>query len=260
MEIRLTDANYADPVADDLVLWRYLDFPKFLDLLTSGVLKMPRASKMEDGFEGAMGIGAIKGSLAAAAERGEPSYLRHAMINVEQRQSLFWRERTYVSCWNAFPQENAGLWRIYGDDKGIVVRTTWRSLKAALTGPGDCVDNIFYGQVVYRNFAEDLSFARTYTDQFFIKRTEFEHEREFRLVAHDQSRDHNYKDHSTEGLPQFASIGCDLNVLIEEVQVSPRLGGWVRDTVEQVSTRFGGRWPVRRSSLYEPPLEDILLF
>ena len=50
MEIRLTDANYADPVADDLVLWRYLDFPKFLDLLTSDVLKMPRASKMEDGF------------------------------------------------------------------------------------------------------------------------------------------------------------------------------------------------------------------
>ncbi|MAM55440.1 MULTISPECIES: hypothetical protein [Actinomycetes] len=258
MTLRSTNPDHEVP--DDLVLWRYLDFPKFLDLLASRAIKLPRASKMEDPFEGVMGSGATKAALRAAKGRGEKSYLRNAVANREQHLSFFWRERTYVSCWNAFPSENAGLWRIYGDDKGVVVRSTWRSLRQAFTGNADVVEDVFFGPVSYREVADDSSFPLTFTDQFFVKRAEFVHEHEFRLVAHDVSRDHNYGERDTTGLPQFATLECDLDQLIEEVLISPRLGGWVRDTVEDVSRKYGGAWPVRRSAIYQPPPNQILDF
>lgn len=260
MQIELSKSDPNDHVPDDLVLWRYLDFPKFLDLLSTNSIKMPRASKMEDGFEGMMGLGAIKGSLQAQKQRGAPSYWRHAWINEEQRNAYFWRERTYVSCWNAFPHENAGLWRIYGDDKGLVIRTTWGSLREALTGQSDCVSQIFYGNVVYRDFDSDPLFASTYTDQYFLKRREFVHEKEFRLVAHDSSREHKYEQTSLTGIAQLATVDCNLNTLIEEVLISPRMSSWVRDSVEAVSRRFDGHWDVNVSNLYQPPTSEIMMF
>lgn len=259
MNIKLTNANPDTVIPDGLVLWRYLDFPKLLDLLSTNTIKLPRASKMEDGFEGMMGFAALERRVAAAKVRGEPAYLRNAVINKEQKESLFWRDRTYISCWNAFPTENAGLWRIYGDEKGVAIRTTWGSLRKGLSGPADCVDTIFYGHVNYGQSA-DPGVLDTYTDQYFVKRPEFVHEREFRLVAHDQSLDHDYKRSSLEGVPYFASIQCDLNVAIEEILVSPRLGGWVREAVEDVIRNYGGMWPVNRSNLYQAPTLDTQMF
>ncbi|WP_033106725.1 DUF2971 domain-containing protein [Microbacterium profundi] len=260
MDIDLTLASPSVPVGDDVTLWRYLDFPKFLDLLASKALKMPRASSMEDPFEGVMGDGAMSATLEVQSANRAPSYWRHAFINKLQRESLWWRDRTYVSCWNAFPSENAGLWRIYGDEKGVAIRTTWGSLRRSFAGTADCVTDVFYGPVSYRSAETDFEIPPTYTDQYFVKRQEFSHEKEFRLMAHDESREHDYRDTSLEGLPAFATLPCDLNVLIEEIVISPRLGGWVQKTVEDVSRRYGGTWPVTRSNLYRPPPREIHRF
>lgn len=238
--------------ADDLVLWRYLDFPKFLDLLTTNTLKMPRASSMEDGYEGVLGEAATDAQLDAWKRRGEPSYLRHALWNRELKETFFWRERTYISCWNSFPTENAGLWRIYGDDKGLAIKTSWKKMKDSLIN-GDCVDRVFYGRVDYKNFSTEGVNSGTYTDQYFSKRIEFSHENEFRLVAHDASKDHNYNDEDLTAIPKFATVTCDLNILIDELIISPRLGGWVKGSVEEVCRQFGGDWRIVQSNLYEIP-------
>lgn len=237
----------------DLVLWRYLDFPKLLDLLVTRTLKMPRASLMEDGYEGVPGGAAIDATLKSWREAKMPSYMRHASLNRELRETFFWRDRTYISCWNAFPTENAGLWRIYGDDKGVVIKTTWGKLRASLDGNWDCVDRIFYGAVDYRRFDQDATLADSYTDQFFNKRVEFVHESEFRLVAHDASVEHDYNEPDVSRHPMFATLQCDLRTLIEELIVSPRLGRWVEEVVSETCRKLGGGWKVRQSDLYVPP-------
>ncbi|WP_146243576.1 DUF2971 domain-containing protein [Curtobacterium sp. MCBD17_008] len=253
MDVTLSsvDPSSLEP-SDDTVLWRYLDFPKFLDLLSSAALKMPRATSMEDAYEGVAGDAATRADLDQWREEGQPPYLRNASLSRQAFETQFHRERTYVSCWNTFETENAGLWRIYGDDRGLAIKTTWGDLRQSL-GSADCVSTIFYGRVQYRNFSTDATQSETYTDQFFVKRNEFLHENEFRLVAHDRSREHNYKAPSTAGLPRYASIACDTNALINELIISPRLGSWVTDGVEAVSRKFGGSWTVRQSNLYVPP-------
>jgi hypothetical protein len=254
MHITLSPPDKLAPeVPDDLVLWRYLDFPKLLDLLASEKLKMPRATSMEDGHEGFLGPAAVASVLSQSKKKGEPSYLRAGSRDKELRETAFWRERTYISCWNAFPQENAGLWRIYGDDKGVAIKTTWKSLKQSLGGTADHVSTVFYGAVDYRDFNSDERNTDSYTDQYFVKRNEFVHEREFRLVAHDESKPHNYLAPDTQGLPHLASLECDLNVLIHDLVISPRLGSWVTAGVQEVTRKFGGTWNVRQSSLYADP-------
>ena len=39
---------------DESVIWRYLDFPKFVSLLKDRALFMTRADKFDDVFEGAV--------------------------------------------------------------------------------------------------------------------------------------------------------------------------------------------------------------
>ncbi|MEV4666350.1 DUF2971 domain-containing protein [Microbacterium sp. LWO12-1.2] len=255
------DLKLADPsvqINDDVPLWRYVDLPKFLDLLTTESLKMPHASSMEDAYEGMMAPGAIAGTIAKDLADGAPGYFRHARINKIHKDSLFLTHRTYISCWTAFPSENAGLWRLYGDEKGVAIRTTWGSLRNSLAGTADCVRDVFYGKVDYRSAQEDDRIPQTYTDQYFIKRREFSHENEFRLVAHDESREHKYNEPSLEGLPRLATLPCDLNTLVEEVVVSPRLGEWVWETVKAVSHTYGGNWNVTHSRLYQPPPDEIM--
>ncbi|WP_165164267.1 DUF2971 domain-containing protein [Corynebacterium qintianiae] len=238
---------------DDMVLWRYMDFPKFLDLITTSTLKMPRASFMEDKYEGFPGTAAIDATLANWKRQRQPSYIRHVGLNQEIQQAFFWQERTYISCWNAFPHENAGLWRIYGDDKGLAIKTTWKSLRESFDGTADCISRVFYGGVDYRDFQTDKTAETTYTDQYFAKRSQFSHENEFRLVAHDESKEHDYKSPDSKLLPHFATLNCDPNVLIEELIVSPRLGAWVTGVVGKVTEKYEGGWNTRQSDLYQPP-------
>lgn len=260
MDINLKLADPSDEVDDGTPLWRYLDLPKFLNLLISRSLKMPRASSMEDAYEGMMAPGAIAATIARDLAAGAPGYFRHAHINKIQKDSLFLTHRTYISCWNAFASENAGLWRLYGEEKGVAIRTTWGSLRRSLAGTADCVRDVFYGKVDYRSAQDDRRIPPTYTDHYFVKRSEFSHENEFRLVAHDESREHKFGEPSLQGLPRLATLPCDLDVLIEEVVVSPRLSEWVWDTVREVSHTYGGTWKVTHSRLYQPPPEDILKF
>lgn len=253
------DSSAPEP-AQDLVLWRYLDFPKFLDLLVTQTLKMPRASLMEDGYEGVQGSAAADAAVQSWKEAKMPSYLRHASLNQELKEAFFWRDRTYISCWNSFSTENAGLWRIYGDDRGVVVKTTWGKLRGSLSGKSDCVPQVFYGMVDYRRFDQDPRLTSSYTDQFFAKRVEFVHENEFRLVAHDASVEHDYNQPDASHLPMFATLQSDLNILIDELVVSPRLGGWVEDVVSETCRKFGGDWSVRQSDLYVPPERTTMKF
>ena len=46
------ESPYCDPLPDDAVLWRYMDFTKFVSLLEKSSLFFARADKLEDPFEG----------------------------------------------------------------------------------------------------------------------------------------------------------------------------------------------------------------
>ena len=59
------------PPSDDAVLWRYMDFTKFVSLLDRSALFFARADKLNDPFEGSVSIINMLGNLISAREKLE---------------------------------------------------------------------------------------------------------------------------------------------------------------------------------------------
>lgn len=235
-------------IPDNLPLWRYMDFPKFLDLISTRSIKMPQASKMEDPWEGLWGEAGNTQRLNDFKQSGQPGYLRMVSAKQELDMAVNLKTWTYISCWNTFDTENAGLWRIYGDDKGLAIRTTWKSLKESLSFQSEEISNLYYGPIKYYSHQTEPIMFDSFTDHYFLKRSEFQHEKEFRLVAH-------HKDialspaHSTSS-PPVISLSCNPEILIEELVISPRLSPWIANVAREVCEKFEGSWSIKHSDLY----------
>ena len=64
------------------------------------------------------------------------------------------------------------------------------------------------------------------------------------------------------GLPDICDIGMlfniDVNMLIDEVVVSPYAKGWITETLRSVVQKFGFNFDVRPSTLLDNPTSDRL--
>ena len=93
------------PPPDDAVLWRYMDFTKFVSLLEKQALFFARADKLEDPFEGY-----LPGMNRAAARRfheGHPDQLQ-TMFNRMKECPRF----MLINCWHKGDHESAAMWKL----------------------------------------------------------------------------------------------------------------------------------------------------
>ena len=128
----------------DTVIWRYMDFSKFLAIINDGALYFARVDTLGDPFEGARDLASRKDEwkiyclnyykaaiLSAPGRTAPPSpheleleagKLYESMAEGGERELL----NTYVSCWHANTGESEAQWRLYTPPQsaGIAVRTT----------------------------------------------------------------------------------------------------------------------------------------
>jgi hypothetical protein len=99
-----------------MILRRYIDLPKFLDLLHSRCLYLRRADGFIDRPEGEL-FPSLRASIDAAHSRGDSH---------ENADDFYWKARTgsYVSCWAIGAKDNMALWQLYGGAKTCVAVTT----------------------------------------------------------------------------------------------------------------------------------------
>src|SRR5687767_1875812 len=88
------------------IVRRYLDLPKFLDLLRSRSLYLRRADGFTDRFEGAL-TPAIRAALDEAHKGGQINYTADEFYHRA-------RGGSFVSCWNLGAKDNMALWQLYG--------------------------------------------------------------------------------------------------------------------------------------------------
>ncbi|EQB2604496.1 hypothetical protein ACYHQC_003671 [Aeromonas salmonicida] len=237
-------------------LWRYMDFTKYVSLLSSGGLYFARANCFEDTFEGAKGLKRNKARwddyylkfFRAAIENPPKGYeckLSNSEID-EQAQKLlrdmevggeYHRKRTFISCWHASEHESEAMWRLYSSflSNAVAVRTSYESLYMAL-GQNP---SISIGRIEYIDMKESYAGVN---DAFWRKRKYFEHEREVRAIV---------TDFESQEIGKI--IPCDLSVLIEEVFVSPKAPSWFVDLVNDVNDKYSVKVKVSSSELIEEP-------
>lgn len=225
--------------AADAKLWRYMDLAKFLSMLEDSALFFTRLDHFVDKFEGTLGVKSnektwqehdmewrkrwieiehkSKGEVLTAEELEKESVEKFEQF---RKNIANYRTSNYVSCWHQTDTESEAMWQLYTRDtkQGIAIQTTFERLYQALPA----VPQPNFGLVRYVDYSEYNN--GTSGKQFHIfqapwyKRKSFEHEKEFRVIVHDD-RKPGFRDWNKK-------IRVDLNFLIENIYVSPDADEW----------------------------------
>ena len=227
------------PPPEYAVLWRYMDFTKYVSLLATRSLFFVRVDELEDPFEGSLSPRNV--ALRRLIYEDMADSEGEAIVNLigeAYRQS---RHSYLVNCWHENNRESDFMWKLYAKGNGgVAIKSTFESLKRCFT----CEAPVYIGQVKYIDYEEEfVPEGNTLTPSLY-KRKSFGHEREVRALTE-----------ASEAIPAKGELReVDLSVLVSEVFVAPYAEDWFKELVESVTRRFGQGTPVRRSALASRPV------
>jgi hypothetical protein len=264
VRLKAVDIDSCQPentVTDDTPIWRYMDFPKFVSMLSTRHLWFTKAAKYEDPYEGFCEAVPCAGS--GQEWQGTVSDLigRFARDAAEECRNA--REHLYVNSW-CLEFESMAMWEIYGSRGcGVAVESSVGQYRAAADFPLR-PEEYGFGQVEYhRDLKSSGKIKRDFTNGLvpvgpglwpkvirlgFNKTAAFAHEKEWRGVLRQPLRP------TDEGV----GIPFDLEKLISAVYVGPRAEGFFFEAVASVVEKFlRGEVPLKRSVLLDPLPKEI---
>lgn len=166
----------------------------------------------------------------------------------------------YGQCWT-IKEESDAMWRIYSPDKnGIKVRTTIRKLFESFYDKTDSYRKLkyFVGKISYESRQKiekflsevaftDLARGGQAEDQFAktlcIKRPEFDHEQEVRLLFQDAQNQHTRQ--------RVVTFSLDHTSVFDEVVIDPRMSESEFNAIKAEILQNGCLAPITQSTLYK---------
>jgi hypothetical protein len=164
-------------IAPDQIVWRYLDFWKFEEMLKKSALYFRRADCFKDPLEGSLSIPEIHGT-SASDKAFHSTYGTRPDYESRYRGQNIMKSCVFVNCWHRNTRESERMWKEYtATAESVVITSSARALQRVLP------QTILVSPVKY--IPQD--FPRTEFDHsslFFYKDTSFTYERELRLLRH----------------------------------------------------------------------------
>ena len=248
--------KFHNPPPANAILWRYMDFTKFVSLLEKRALFFARADQLGDPFEGAIPINNIKSRYTSLKpELSEKEILMYEHLRVELRRF------TLISCWHESSHESEAMWKIYSSaNSGIAIKTNFDSFVASFITD----EQRHLGKVKYIDYDSEKIPDDDLLSPYLHKRKSFEHEQEVRTIIQ-----HIPPEANQENLPNFLSgeiptwpdlcdtgiyYDVDLNMLIQEVVIDPYAPDWLLDLVSSVAKRYGLQARITKSYLAALPM------
>lgn len=236
-------------------LWRYMDLPKFINMITNKTLYFANARLFEDPREGY-----TNDSFNVRLAQITSDHSKTPFVDPNDSQRKF-RNFLAVSCWTQLPVESVALWKMYTTGtSGVCIRTNIDILLEQLAP--NKIPDLIHKRVSYEHIKE--------TDQlsaFFRKTHEWAFESEYRLAIN-MTNPKNKSLFSKEigkikkrSLPDYKiptsfdqmtgiTIPVDLNTLIQEVKIHYNGTDWALHDMRALIEKFIGRGPrVNHSSL-----------
>ena len=239
---------FRQPNSEDIALWKYMDFTKFVSLISSKSLFFCRSDLLADPFEGSYSKANVM--LRPYVYKGLEQNLFKKMTTQIPNFAKWIREWTYINCWHANEYESAAMWDLYGKmNHAVAIVTDYKTLKAVLPG------RAYLGLVNYIDYEKEwLPEGNTFYP-FMHKRKSFEHEREVRAIIQEELpiEDNKIavgKKNQINGI----KIEVDVNVLIKKIYVSPVTQDWIVELTEEVAKKFAITAPIQKSNLYSSPV------
>lgn len=227
---------------DDTLLWRYMDFPKFFSILENRTLFFPKITLFEDPFEGhptRPTVEAFRSIPDGLSEEECSKRLKVSKQNISKFRDA--RNLICVSCWHANPVESAAMWDLYFKSGEVMaIRTSFSRFRSAF----DETDlQVSGGLVQYVDYETHKTDHVNIVLWATLKRLSFEHEKEFRAIVM-----------STNILNPGVSVPINIEVLIEEIYVSPTAPDWTVELLQRMLKRYDLIRDIKRSQLSAHPL------
>jgi hypothetical protein len=270
-------------------LWRYMDLPKFIDLITSSTLWLANAEVLasDDPYEGLPGALQFPHRMWTSIKE-VPELLRQQIIEMscqgtdgtpeaafkswfmqeEQRciMAQSGRRNYYVNCWHGAGHESVAMWKIYGSPgTGVAMVTNAGRLESSLAANNE---NLYLGAVHYT----DPNFFQIGTpngfDNIMRKRANYSYEQEVRLVhwhtgeMHDALANFAWNEElmrfedliqDTRPIRPGMSLSCDIEIMVEKVIISPFAPSWYEPMIDRLKKRLDYKFTVQRSQLFDVP-------
>jgi len=216
------------PVSDNLVLWKYMAFDKFLYLIRERKLHFHRIDSFEDTNEGTLSL--IDKKLFSYSKESEEWWKRE-------------RKRHFANCWIALQYESSLMWNTYAK-YGVAICTTVHDLKESLSKDKD--RNCYIACVRYidglRESSQDGGKPLNILKIFFTKRVYFQQENEFRILYSNYAISDNEDRRGEE-------ISIDTRVLLHEIVISPYANRFIYDLVCNIVIENNINASVRMSNI-----------
>lgn len=206
----------------------------------------------------------------------ENFFLQNTKVKVSENESPIplqnLAEDWYGQCWS-FEKETDAMWRIYCPcpkiETGVKVKSTIRKLfenlqKVDSTNPQL---QFFVGRVCYftehkiKQFMSKTTFSqiasssgKEFARLLCIKRDEFKHESELRILF--QDLDIGAGKRGVEGVFDYQ---LDPNVVFEEIVLDPRITEQQENVQKAELINLGSALQIRKSTLYQSPSFEIPL-
>lgn len=245
----------------DIPLCRIITVDRLFELLVSKKNTLVSPSLWEDPFE---------------------SFTSKAKIKLDET-IIIYNPRTWGQCWTTRINETDAMWRIYTPSKnGVKIKTTARKLmdsflissevsklikeadenekdrnkfNDAYFVPGIYTD-IFLGKVKYLSIKRIIDpihlremFSENANNILFVKRLEFKHENEFRIIL-----DYFHSDFMNMDLhEQVFHYTFNFNEIIDEIVFDPRMDKNLFSAYQSYIKSLGFKGKVKQSRLYSLP-------
>lgn len=243
---------FVQPESEDVRVWRYMDFTKFVSLIESRCLYFTRADKFDDPFEGSwpkMNIVERHINILGLSQDAQEA---EAHIASMKEISQNWPQFHAINCWHMNEHESAAMWTLYlKSDEGIAIQSTYRKLRESITDD----EKIYLGVVKYIDYEKEwIDAANNFLSPFVHKRKSFEHEREVRALLTKYPIGETGFNYRQETIAHGVKIRVDVERLVEKIYVAPSAPDWLSGLVSAVAQRYDYTFEVVHSKLNEQPL------
>lgn len=229
-------------------LWRYMDLPKFLNLITDSSLFFARSDKFTDKLEGEMTEFSKMIMMEELRAANFPYQIRNLHSDNADEYIKNLKQKTYISCWHLNQYESYTMWEAYAQgDYGIAVKSTVGNIRNCYKIHDK--SDIKHGKIQYIDHKKD-SIPRSLPYFEFLKKSYvYKGEEEFRAIYMELGSPHIELDNekrSEYGL----IIPIDLTVILDEVYVKGSAKPWFEKTLRSLLDNQGlANVPIKKSTI-----------
>lgn len=251
------------PENHECVVWRYMDFTKFVYMLECKSLFFTSIKNLDDKYEG-MPTRIASGLIGLIPDENMRNMHIEALGLMPQLTKII-----YVNCWTKSNNEIATMWKSYANTSySLAIKSTFGRIQKSFTE--NKRGRLFGSLIKYKDYDGDYFEFGSLFNCVTHKRKEFESESEFRVMYEypwdvlypdtTQSRSDQPKELDLKRLnnmPRGLDLKVNLDLLITEVVLGPNTKPWFEDLVRLLLKKHSLNKKISNSRIDADPRHDV---